>query len=75
MDIGQVGSNGQMTYTQVASIGSEWKFVGTGDVLGQGHDQFIVENSNGAVDVGNVVNGQAQFTQVSALGSEWSFHM
>ena len=63
--------NGQAQYTQVAALGPEWTFQGTGDFLGNGHDQFLIENTSVAVDVGNVVNGQAQYTQVAALGPEW----
>jgi beta-glucanase (GH16 family) len=69
---GEVGSNGQLSYTQVSAIGSEWKFAGSGDFLGQGHDQYLLENANGAVDIGSVSNGQATYTQVGAIGPEWT---
>ena len=55
------------------ALGPEWTFEGTSDFLGNGQDQFLIENTSGAVDVGNVVNGQVQYTQVAALGPEWSF--
>ena len=70
---GEVGSNGQLSYTQVSAIGTEWKFAGSGDFLGQGHDQYLLESASGAIDVGSVgSNGQATFTQVSAIGSGWT---
>jgi len=53
----------------------EWKFVGAGDFLGEGHDQFLIENTVGAVVVCDWTAGQIHFTQVSGLGSEWLFHM
>ena len=71
--VGAIGGNGQESYTQVAALGPEWSFQGNGDFLGNGQDQFLIENTSGAVDVGNVVNGQAQYTQVAALGPEWTF--
>jgi len=44
-------------------------------VLHQGHDQVVLQNTNGAVDVGNVVSGHAQHTQVGPVGHEWSVHL
>jgi hypothetical protein len=70
--VGEVES-GQAQYTQVAGLGPEWSFVGTGDFLGDGRTDFLIENTNGAIDVGEVVNGQTQYTQVAALGPEWKF--
>ncbi|MFI4936382.1 MAG: NF038122 family metalloprotease [Caulobacterales bacterium] len=70
--VGEV-SSGQAGYAQVAGLGSEWSFQGTGDFLGAGHGQFLVENTAGAVVVGDVHTGQASYTQVAALGPEWSF--
>jgi hypothetical protein len=72
--IGEVGANDQVTYTPVTSLGSEWKFVGTGDYLDEGHDQFLIENTAGAVVIGDYYGGAVHFTQVSGLGSEWAFH-
>ena len=59
---------------QVAALGPEWTFVGAGDYLGEGHAQFLIENSAGAVVVGDYTGGVIHYTQVSALGSEWLFH-
>jgi len=71
---GQIGG-GQTAYAQVAALGSEWSFVGSGNVLGHGKTDFVIHNSAGAVVVGEVGSGgQAAYTQVAALGSEWAFH-
>ena len=72
--LGEVGANDQTTYTQVANLGPNWQFVGTGDYDGSGHASFLIENANGAVVSGTVENGQAHYAQVGALGSEWAFH-
>jgi hypothetical protein len=61
------------SYTTVAALGSEWKFVGAGDYLGSGVFSFLIENTAGAVDIGTIVNGKAQYTSIAALGPEWSF--
>jgi hypothetical protein len=55
-------------------LGPEWKFAGVGDYLGEGHDQFLIESTNGAVVIGDLVSGQIHFTQVGGLGAEWLFH-
>ena len=67
-------ANGQAAYTQVAGLGPEWKFVGAGDYLGEGHDQFLIENTAGAVVVGDWTGGAIHYTQVGGLVGEWSFH-
>ena len=66
--------NGQAAYTQIAALGPEWSFKGVGDSLGEGHDQFLIENTAGAVVVGDWTGGQIHYTQVTALGPEWAFH-
>jgi hypothetical protein len=78
--VGEV-SGGTASYTTVAGLGPEWKFVGSGDFLGDGKDQFLIENSSGQVDVGSVgwtvINDSYQqiltYTPVAALGPEWKF--
>jgi hypothetical protein len=61
-------------YTQIAVLGSEWKFVGNGDVLGDGKDQFLMENAAGAVVAGEIGSGgQVQYTTIAGLGPEWRF--
>ncbi len=65
--------NDPLQYTVVGSLGPEWSFRGVGDYLLHGDDQFLIENSSGAVVVGEVTNGQAVYTQVAALGPEWTF--
>ena len=66
--------NGQAEYTLLTGLGSEWKFVGAGDYLGEGHDQFLIENTAGAVVIGDWLNGAMHLTEVGGLGSEWTFH-
>ena len=75
MDVGEVGANNQASYTQVAGLGQEWSFVGTGDFLAEGHDQFLIENTSGDVDIADYFGGQIHYTPVAGLGSEWAFHM
>jgi hypothetical protein len=70
---GEVGANGQAAYTQVAALGPEWKFVGMGDFLADGHTDFLIENTNGDVVAGEVVNGQTVYTRIAGLGPEWTF--
>jgi hypothetical protein len=72
--VGEVGANNQASFTQVAALGPEWKFVGAGDYFGEGHDQFLIENSGGAIVVGDYFAGQIHYTQVSGLPSDWLFH-
>jgi serralysin len=67
-------SLGTAEYAQIAALGSEWKFVGSGDVLGDGKDQFLMENAAGAVVAGEIGSGgQVRYTSVADLGSEWRF--
>jgi hypothetical protein len=67
--------SGHAVYTQISSLGSEWKFVGAGDYFAESHDQFLVESTtSGAVLVGDWTGGQTHYTQVSALGQDWTFH-
>jgi beta-glucanase (GH16 family) len=73
VQIAELGASGQETYSSVAALGPEWKFVGVGDYLHLGQAQYLIENAAGAVETGAVVNGHTQFTTVAALGSEWSF--
>jgi hypothetical protein len=71
--VGEVGSNGQEAYTQVAALGSAWTFHGSGDFLGDGNTDFLIQNTNGAVVLGEVANGATTYAQVGALGPEWTF--
>ena len=52
--VGEVRA-GQAGYAEVAGLGPEWTFVGTGDFLGDGKASFLIENTTGAVVVGEVV--------------------
>ncbi len=52
---------------------STWKFGGTGDFLGDGKDQYIVENTSGLVAIGEVVSGQPTYIYPTALPAGWSF--
>lgn len=67
--------NGQVRYTTIgAGLGANWTFVGAGDFLGDGHTQFLIENTGGLVAVGEVGAGQAiTYTTISSLGSMWKF--
>ena len=47
--------------------------MGTGAFLGGGQTEFLIENTSGAVVLGQVVSGHAQYTQIGGLGPEWSF--
>ena len=68
--------NGQVSFTCIAGTQSaDWKFVGTGDFLGEGHAQFLIENTAGALVVGDWSGGALHYSFVSSLGPEWAFHM
>ncbi|HWF01825.1 MAG TPA: hypothetical protein VG248_18655 [Caulobacteraceae bacterium] len=81
--VGQItsGAGGRdlITYELVAGLGPEWSFKGVGDYLGDGHDQFLIENTAGVVVVGEVdpaLDGggfQTNYAEVGALGPEWAF--
>ena len=63
-----------VVYAQVAALGPEWSIVESGDFLGNGKTDFLMENTNGALVVGEVgAGGQAGYTAVGGLGPEWSF--
>jgi hypothetical protein len=70
--VGEV-TGGQIGYSAVASLGSEWTFKGTGDFMGDGKEGFLIENTSGAVYVGEVSAGSTTYFGVASLGSEWSF--
>jgi hypothetical protein len=70
--VGEV-SGGQVGYTPVGQLGSEWSFRGTGDFLGDGKSGFLIENTGGWVVVGETAGTRTTFSQVAALGHEWSF--
>jgi hypothetical protein len=67
-------TSGAVHFTTVTGLGQEWKFVGDGDYLGEGHDQFLIENTSGAVVIGDYTSGAIHFTQIAGLGPEWTFH-
>ena len=73
--IGEV-SNGQVAFTFPTAVTlSQWKFVGSGDFLGDGKDQFLIENigSNaGLLGIGEVTGGQVAFTFPTNLASQWT---
>jgi len=67
-------SAGQASYVQIGALGPEWTFEGVGHFLADGKTGFLIENTAGAVVVGEIgSNGQAAYTQVAALGSQWKF--
>jgi len=67
------GTSHQETYQPVGGLGPEWSFRGAGDYLGSGHDQYLIENSSGAVMVGSIADSQTHYAQIGALGPEWRF--
>jgi hypothetical protein len=78
VDIGTVSgslSGASTSFVQVSALGAEWAFEGSGDFYGDGKDQFMVFNTNGAVDIGEVqANHTTTYTQVSSISpSSWRF--
>jgi hypothetical protein len=69
--LGQVAS-GQVTYQQVAALGPEWHFLGSGDFLHYGVSDYLIESAAGALVVGDISGGQTTFSQVGAIGPEWT---
>ncbi len=69
--VGQL-AGGHVTYQQVAALGSEWTFLGSGDFLHYGASDYLMENTAGTLVVGDVSGGQTTFTQVGAVGPEWT---
>jgi hypothetical protein len=67
--------NGAAHYTAIGGLDpTAWQFVGSGDLLNDGQDSFLIRNKNsGALVVGEDHNGAAQYTQIGAVGSEWQF--
>jgi len=45
--------------------------VGAGDFFDDGKDEYLIENTAGALDAAEIVNGQAVYTRIASLGSEW----
>ena len=70
----QDGPGEAAVYHSFSSAPSGWKVVGSGDYLGEGHDQFLIENASGVVEIGDYTGGQVHLTQVSNLASEWIIH-
>jgi hypothetical protein len=72
-------SKGAMAYTPIGGLGTEWQFAGTGPLLGDGRDGFLVWAGNasdpdyGALVVGEDVGGTATYTQIGSIGPEWQF--
>jgi hypothetical protein len=60
-------------YTQVAALGPEWTYVASGDVLGDGRAQFLIENAAGVLVAAEVgADGKAHYTTLAGLGPEWT---
>ena len=72
-------SSSKMGYTQISAIGPEWQFEGSGALLGDGHNQFILwYGSNdspifGSIVVGEDDGGAVSYTKIGAIGPEWQF--
>jgi hypothetical protein len=43
-------------------------------VQGEGHDQFLIENTSGAVDIGDWSGGRLHLTSIAIINSAWMFH-
>ena len=75
VEIGQFEAGGQFTFSYLATLGSQWTFEGSGDYLGEGHDQFLLESTAGQVLLGDINSaGVLHLTQVSDLPSQWTLH-
>ncbi len=72
--VGQdVGGTAQ--YTLVGGLDpSAWVFKGSGDLLNDGQDSFLIWNQNsGALVVGEVDGATLQYTLLGGVGPEWQF--
>jgi hypothetical protein len=75
--LGELGAGNQAVYTQVGAIGpADWTFEGTGDFLGDGKSDILLQSTSGsgALVVGEL-NAADQFvyTQIGGVGPEWTF--
>jgi hypothetical protein len=72
-------AGGSAQYTLVGGIGPEWQFDGSGDLFGQGQDDFLIWDGSsssptyGALVLGQISGGSEQYTQIGAVGPEWQF--
>ena len=67
-------SAGSVTYHSFAQLPSGYQVVATGDFLDLGHDQFLIENASGAVEIGQLGSGQeATLKSFVSLGAGWTF--
>jgi autotransporter passenger strand-loop-strand repeat protein len=77
VDVGTVSgttSSATTTYTSISLPTGAWTIEGAGNLFGDGQAQFIVENTSGTVEIGEVHSGTAAYTsQVVSLGPEWKF--
>ena len=71
LDLGQVGANKMATLTPFASLGT-WKVVGSGDFLGVGRDQFLMENAAGQVYLDQASGGSVTYHSIAKLGTTWT---
>jgi hypothetical protein len=72
VEVGEV-SNGHTTFTQLTGLASQGRFEGAGRFLGNGHDEFIMQNTSGAMVVVDAAGGHTAVTQLGVLGSQWKF--
>jgi hypothetical protein len=67
-------ANGALQLWAATGLGPEWSFKETGTFLPDGKEQFLMENTHGAVVAGEFNSaGVASYSTVAALGSQWSF--
>ncbi|HEX3881554.1 MAG TPA: hypothetical protein VHW66_02745 [Stellaceae bacterium] len=66
---------GAAQYTAVGGLDpTAWQFEGTGDLLDDGKNSFLIRNvSSGELVVGEVDGGTAHYTGVAGVGPEWQF--
>jgi hypothetical protein len=66
-------NNGQATAaTQIGLADNTWQIAGIGDFTGNGTDDILWRNSNGAVDTWTLQNGQVVATaQIGTADSTW----
>ncbi len=70
--IGEI-AGGHATYIYPTALPSGWSFVGTGDFLGDGKSEFMIQNASGLVAIGKLANGAPTFSFPAFLDASWKF--
>lgn len=75
--IGEV-VGGELRFTEVGAIGSEWEVVGSGSYLDGGRSDFLIRNTGpaipGALYVGRISGDAAYYTAIGAADLHHQFH-